>query len=241
MKLSNKILISFLVVGAVFLAAEKLAERAAFENRQKLEFEPGIVEKPVEPFKVIVFDSKLDANSQIRIAKGDRFRVGSDQNFWNAVEFSQRGDTIFVNQKTEKIGKLDDESSRSINKYANFYVVCPGNLSAIHSDIGIKLTDFSSELIHLAVKPDEREDGKSIKDCEIELKNCSFGNLRIQTEREVECTLDKNSSAENLFLEIGESSSANILGTVKNNIEGKIHPKTRINLLGENLGKLKSM
>jgi hypothetical protein len=239
MKPSDKIFIgAFILISAAFIS-NKVAERMSFSERKKIEFEPGLTEKAVNPFKIMVIDTKLEPHSDLIIAKGDRFAIASDHNFWDAVDFSQRGDTIFIYQSKNKIGKLDDPTNRDINNYAQIRVLCPGGLAAVFSDIGVEMEDISLDSMRISVIPNDGSANFVRDKCQVSINNCQSKLLQITAKSNVNIDLDEKTQLEYLSLMLRDSSAATVHSFVGQQISVDCAPKASLNLSGANILKLK--
>jgi hypothetical protein len=239
MKNSNKILIGLAISLFVYLVSGKIAERLAFSGRQKIEFEPGLSEKNAQPFKVIVIESMLEPNSELIVKKSTRFAVAADPNFWKSADFSQRGDTIFVHQTSQKYGKLSDPTNHEENDYGEIRVLCPGGLTAIWSDISLTINELTTDSLQIHVTPNRFKTDFNDNKCELNFSKCQAKSLGISASRNAKIDLDAATQLENLVLLLKDSSSAEVNAFVGQQISVDCASKANLSLSGANISKLK--
>ncbi len=240
MTLSNKLFFATCALCLAVLVAEKVALRASFNKREKLDFEPGMVEKPVGRFRAVVVDTRLAPNSELRISKGERFAVSSDANFWASAEVVMRGDTLFIRQTTDKRGKLSDPADRSVNDYANIYALCPSGLSLVRADIGVVLDGIAADSLSIEQSPSHLRPDFAKHGCDLKLKNARLGSLKISTGQNAKVEVDEKCAVGELRLVLRDSSSAEVKAPVSNAIRLDCSGKSRLSLVGDNWTKVKN-
>ncbi len=240
MKLSNKIFLIACALGFTVLAAEKISVRAAYADRQKMDFEPGYEEKTVRPFKVVVLQSMLEPNSELRIQQSDRFALASDFNFWKSAVVEQRGDTLFINQVADKQGKLADPSDQSVNNYAEIVVLCPSGLTAVRSDIGVYLIEIEGGNIEVAQAPNRKKPGYENNQCQLHVRDCQLGGLKIETGANAKVDIDEKCTIGDLRLVLRDSARAEVGATIGNGIWLDCAAKSRVSVSGANFSKIKN-
>ena len=135
MKLSTKIFIAFVAFSFVFLTARIFAVRAAFAQKQRVDFTPGSVEQPIQPFKVVVLESKLSPHADLFIEKSPRFALASVADFWNVATVSQSNDTLFIRQNA----RLKSPNGDGPADFCEIKILCPTAPTAVRSNTCIWL------------------------------------------------------------------------------------------------------
>lgn len=240
MKLSNKLFIAACALGFAALIGEKLSIRAAFADRKRVDFEPGYEEKTIQPFKVVVLDSRLEPNSELRIQKSDRFALASDHNFWKSAEVAQRGDTLFIKQIDDKFGKLADPDDKSQNNYSEIVALCPSGLTAVRSDIGVYLIEINADSVEIDQKPNRKFPHYADHQCQLQVKNCQMRGLKIATGANAVVEIDEKCTIGNLQLMLRDTSKAEVKGAIANGIWLDCSAKSQLSVSGELFSKIKN-